>query len=98
MCAWLNEVFLANKEVIDQVDTDACSSSKHGESVNGLDDQICNSPDEELNIEVFDYENSNDDYDLSKRILRRLSYLDDYVTELCTTLPSSVQVKTLPPI
>jgi hypothetical protein len=27
-----------------------------------------------------------------------LSYLDDYVTELCTTLPSSVQVKTLPHI
>jgi hypothetical protein len=30
---------------------------------------------------VSDYENSNDDFDLGKRILRRLSYLDDYVTD-----------------
>ncbi|MCH83491.1 hypothetical protein A2U01_0020754, partial [Trifolium medium] len=78
---WENKKIEKTSTVIDQVDVETCSSSKHSESGDECDDHASDTHEDNVIEEVPDSEDDIDEPELGKRISRRPPYLDDFVTD-----------------
>jgi hypothetical protein len=70
----------SSKRIIDCVDSDTCSTSKHSDEDDERGIDTHETASDTPVKEVPDSEESNDEEELGKRIPRRPAYLDDFVT------------------